>query len=142
MRTPCEVIVKHVLPAFRAIIAKRLIEDYGFSQEGAAKALGTSQASISYYLNSKRGVGLINRLKKIDLVNEVASDMAEDASTSSLTPFEAMLAFCGLCISLRTGKIACTLHSDSVELPIDCQVCSEYVSEGALREIIGEYLRK
>ncbi len=128
MRTPCEVVVRQILPAFRAIVAKSLIENHSFSQKRAAGVLGTTQASISYYLNSKRGAGLIDRLKEIEMVGKTASKMAEDMASDLLSmPFEAILAFCDLCKGLRTKEIVCTLHSNQAQLPDDCKICPEKI---------------
>ncbi|NIN51987.1 MAG: hypothetical protein GTN80_06695 [Nitrososphaeria archaeon] len=128
MRTPCEVVVRQILPAFRAIVAKSLIENHGFSQNKAAGVLGTTQASISYYLNSKRGAGLIDRLRRTEMIRKTASKMAEDMASDSLSmPFEAILAFCDLCKGLRTEEIVCALHSAQVQLPDDCKICPDKI---------------
>lgn len=63
MRPPCEIVVKQVLPAFRALVAKDLIGKYRFSQVAAAKELGTTQAAISQYLCSKRGEKKVERVR-------------------------------------------------------------------------------
>lgn len=54
-KPPCEMAVKFTLLAIRFLIARRLVEKYKFTQTLAAKALGTTQPAISYYIQSKRG---------------------------------------------------------------------------------------
>ncbi len=50
----CETLGKYVLPVFRSLVAKELISTYHFTQVETAKKLGTTQAAISQYINSKR----------------------------------------------------------------------------------------
>jgi predicted transcriptional regulator len=54
MDPQCEVIGKYVLPVFRSMLAKELVQKYRLSQTEAAKKLGTTQAAVSQYLSSKR----------------------------------------------------------------------------------------
>ena len=51
MSLPCETVVRYVLPAFRSLVAKKLLEEYNFTQLEAARALGTTQAAISQYVH-------------------------------------------------------------------------------------------
>jgi len=68
MLVPCEVAVKCVLPAVRAMIAQELMTKHKLKQVETAKLLGVSQPAISLYFRKKRG-------KAIDLQNE--SDIAD-----------------------------------------------------------------
>ena len=54
MDPQCEIIGKYVLPIFRSMLAKELVQKYKFSQTETAKKLGTTQAAVSQYLSSKR----------------------------------------------------------------------------------------
>ncbi len=55
MRLLCEVIAFDILPAARALIAKRLTDTYGFSQKEAAEAMGLTQPAVSQYKSNARG---------------------------------------------------------------------------------------
>ena len=44
-----------VMPAARALIAKRLITSYGYSQKSAAEKLGITQPAVSQYKRDLRG---------------------------------------------------------------------------------------
>ncbi|MEM3391769.1 MAG: helix-turn-helix domain-containing protein [Archaeoglobaceae archaeon] len=46
--------VKYILPAIRAMVAKELIER-GYKIKEVAEMLGLTQAAVSQYLASKRG---------------------------------------------------------------------------------------
>jgi predicted transcriptional regulator len=123
MRTPCEGVVKLVLPGFRSLIAKNLIEKYNFSQVTAAKKLGTTQATISHYLYSKRGVKILKQLESIDSVRSLADQIATRIATQNLSPVEAMLKFCELCKMLRTKDMICDIHKRFIALPEKCELC-------------------
>jgi len=51
MSVRCETISKYMLPLFRSLIAKELINNYKLTQLETAKKLGTTQAAISQYIN-------------------------------------------------------------------------------------------
>jgi predicted transcriptional regulator len=123
MRTPCEGVVKFILPGFRSLIAKNLIEKYNFSEVTAAKKLGTTQATISHYLYSKRGVKILKQLESIDYVRSLADQIAARIATQNLSPAESMLKFCELCKTLRTGNIICKIHKRFIALPEKCELC-------------------
>jgi predicted transcriptional regulator len=47
MPSRCETVGKKVLPVFRSLIAKELMNTYNLTQVKAAQKLGTTQAAIS-----------------------------------------------------------------------------------------------
>ncbi|MFX0067432.1 MAG: transcriptional regulator [Candidatus Hermodarchaeota archaeon] len=123
MRPPCEVVVRSVLPAFRSLVAKRLIEKYGFSQVAAAEKLGTTQASISHYFYSKRGQKMVKELENSSSFRSIIFEIAEGIASEKLSPPEAMRQFCKLCKNLRTGDLICDWHKDFFPVPEACSVC-------------------
>ena len=123
MRPPCEVVVRSVLPAFRSIVARRLIEDYKFSQVNAAKKLGTTQASVSNYLYSKRGKKLVKQLEESTQVQTIVNEIAQGIAKDKMSAFDAMLHFCSLCEALRSEDLVCDWHKELTELPKSCSVC-------------------
>lgn len=125
MRPPCELVVKLILPAFRSLIAKTLIEKYGFSQVAAAEKLGTTQAAISHYLYSKRGDKRMSELEAMPTVQSIAEEVAFGIATEKLSPFDAMLKFCELCKDLRSKDIVCDLHKGFISVPEACDLCLE-----------------
>jgi len=62
MAVPCEVANKYIIPALRSLIAKKLIYEYKFTQTSVAKRLGVTQAAISQYLYSKRGIKIADKM--------------------------------------------------------------------------------
>ena len=123
MRPPCEIIVRSVLPAFRSLVARSLIENFNFSQVAAAKKLGTTQASISHYLYSKRGEKMVKQLEASSAIRAVVAEIAEGIANEKLSPFDAMLQFCKLCEALRSGDVMPDWHKSHLTFPEICNVC-------------------
>ncbi|MFA5364813.1 MAG: hypothetical protein WC325_06495 [Candidatus Bathyarchaeia archaeon] len=123
MRPPCEVVVRSVLPAFRSLVARSLIENFNFSQVAAAKKLGTTQASISHYIYSKRGEKMVQQLESSASVKPIVDEIAKGIAENKISPLDAMMQFCKLCEALRGGDMICEWHKDCVDLPDACNVC-------------------
>lgn len=51
----CDAMVRRFLPAMRAEMVFRLVNQQGLSQSDAAKRLGITRAAVSQYLSGKRG---------------------------------------------------------------------------------------
>lgn len=123
MRPPCELVVRYVLPAFRSLVAKELVSRYHFSQKTAAEKLGTTQASVSYYLYSKRGSKRMKELESVASIKSVVGEVANGIATEKLAPMDSLLMFCQLCTALRNRDVICDLHRDATVLPESCDVC-------------------
>ncbi|MFQ5999406.1 MAG: transcriptional regulator [Candidatus Bathyarchaeia archaeon] len=123
LRPPCELVVRSVLPAFRSLVAKKLIEKYHFSQVAAAEKLGTTQAAISHYLYSKRGDKRMKQLEASSSVRSIVDEIAEGIATEKFSPLDAMLHFCKLCRVLRTRDLICDWHKNFLAVPEACDVC-------------------
>ena len=123
MRPPCEVVVRSVLPAFRSLVARRRIEHFNFSQVAAAKKLGTTQASVSHYLYSKRGAQMVKQLEESPIVQKLVNDIAEGIAANKISPFDAMQHFCKLCQVLRSRDLICDWHKVCLDVPESCNVC-------------------
>ncbi|MEM2341901.1 MAG: helix-turn-helix domain-containing protein [Candidatus Bathyarchaeia archaeon] len=102
MYLPCENIGRRILPVFRAQIAKELIEKYGFTQIEVAKKLGTTQAAISQYLRSKRGIGEVEQFKEIlPMIQSAANEVANKIASGEINSDKLALKFCELCLSIQ-----------------------------------------
>jgi len=123
MRPPCEIVVRYILPAFRSLIAKELLEEYNLTQAAAAKKLGTTQAAISYYLYSKRGKKYVEQLEAMPAVRAIVRESAKGIADENFSPADAVSRLCRLCADLRTQDIICKMHKDLVLLPDDCKKC-------------------
>ena len=105
MSASCEAFARHVLPLYRSFVAKELVENYGYTQVEAAKKLGTTQAAISQYLTSKRGIKRISNYDEIaPQLQKTAAKAAKRLSTKKMSPEEFSASLCDLCIHLREAK--------------------------------------
>ncbi len=125
MRTPCESIVTAILPAFRSLVAKELVENLSLSQLEVAHKLGITQAAVSQYLSHKRGNQLIEMLESLPEVRSAVLNVAANIAKTKSSGLEAMMAFCSLCGTLKQESVACMLHHDALELPQNCRICHE-----------------
>jgi len=124
LRPPCELVVRYILPAFRSLVAKELVGKYNFSQIAAAEKLGTTQATISYYLYSKRGDKRLRQLESIPSIQSTAMEIAQGIASKKLSSLDPMMTFCKLCMTLRNQDVVCDLHRiDVASLPKDCDMC-------------------
>jgi predicted transcriptional regulator len=89
----------------------------------AAKKLGTTQASISHYLYSKRGEKMVKQLGASPAIKAIVDEIAEGIATNKTSPFDAMLQFCKLCEALRSGELICDWHKGCLMVPESCNVC-------------------
>lgn len=105
MSTACENVARHVLPLFRAFVAKELIEKHGYTQVQAAKQLGTTQAAVSQYVTSKRGHKTATDSTKIMAdVQAAAVEVAKRMVEGEVSREEFSASFCELCTALRKAK--------------------------------------
>jgi predicted transcriptional regulator len=95
----------------------------------AAEKLGTTQASISHYLYSKRGEKMVKQLEESPSVKAIVDEIAEGIAANKVSPFDAMLKFCTLCAALRNGDIICDWHKDCLQVPEACNVCPTTVEK-------------
>jgi predicted transcriptional regulator len=112
-----------VLPAFRSLVAKELIEKYGFTQIAAARKLGTTQAAISYYLDAKRGGKRIKQLEENPIVKVNTSEMARSIARNEADAEKSIVKLCSLCNALRKEGVICKIHIDYVPLLEKCKIC-------------------
>ena len=101
MNPRCESIGKYVLPMFRSLVAKELINTYNLKQVEVAKKLGTTQAAISQYVNSKRAYKGAEQFEGVlPKLQTMAKKAAKRLANNELNPDEVSLDFCKLCSSV------------------------------------------
>jgi uncharacterized protein len=107
---PYEIISKSALPAFRAMVSKRLTENYKLTQQQVAVRLGVTQASVSNYARKARGTMLDlevdpNLAKAAD---QVAAVLASERPDNR----EALRMMTEVCDYIRFNHVMCKLHED------------------------------
>ncbi len=101
MDPQCEIVGKYVLPIYRAMLAKELVQKYGLSQTSTAKKLGTTQAAISQYLSSKRAYKGIEHVEEyLPKIQAIADETAQKLVRKEIEADEITVVFCKLCSSL------------------------------------------
>jgi len=105
MSLSCESVIRRILPVYRSFVAKELILKYKLTQNVVAKKLGTTQAAVSQYINSKRGVNDVPNYSEIELLlQQAAAKIAERMAATNITSEEFSSSFCELCTELRKNK--------------------------------------
>src|SRR2546428_6952349 len=83
MLLPSEIEDKSLIPAVRAILAKKLIREYSLKEEDVAKVLGITQAAVSNYVRGTRGdIELISKLESVREVIRMIDAIARALSTN------------------------------------------------------------
>jgi len=103
--TPCEVAVKSVIPAIKALMAKELVEKHGMKQNEVAKILGISQSAVSKYTKKVRG-----HVISIDSIEEIhipISSMITLAVSGTYQRTEFLQLFCQTCLIIRRKGMMC-----------------------------------
>jgi uncharacterized protein len=123
MLLPSEIEAKSLIPAIRAILAKKLIKEYDLKEEVVANVLGITQAAVSNYLRGTRGdVELISKLGSLHEVMRMVDDIARDLSTNKAYTPNTMAKLIELFNYMRYTFIICDVHH-RIESNIDEQVC-------------------
>ena len=125
MLLPAEIESKTLIPALRAILAKKLAQEHDIREDEISKMLGVTQAAISNYIRGTRGdPSLIAKLlqeKQVSLlINELCDHLSSDLA---YTP-SSLSKFIGLCNYIKSSLLICEIHHN-LESNIDEQVCKE-----------------
>lgn len=133
MLVPCEISIKCILPAVRAMIAKELMTKYKLKQMEAARFLGVSQPAISLYYRQIRGkaIDLKNDAEIMNLIENLAAFLAKgELSHKDFIPM-----FCEICRTTRAKGLMCKLHK-AFDPTIDiekCELCS-VIASGCIKK--------
>ena len=125
MLLPAEIESKTLIPALRAILAKKLAEDHKIREDEISKMLGVTQAAISNYIRGTRGdPKLIEKLLSEEQVSKMINELSENlASDMAYTP-SSLSKFIGLCNYIKSSLLICDIHHN-LESNIDEKVCKE-----------------
>jgi len=96
---------KYVLPIFRALVAKELVNNHHLTQSEAAKKIGTTQAAISHYITSKRAIKCSEQFAPIlPKIQAMAGDISNRLIKNQVSWGEITLSFCKVCSALFTEE--------------------------------------
>lgn len=125
MLLPAEIESKTLIPALRAILAKKLAEDHKIREDEISKMLGVTQAAVSNYIRGTRGdPQLIQKLLAEEQVSKMIVELSDSlASDMAYTP-SSLSKFIGLCNYIKSSLLICDIHHN-LETNIDEKVCKE-----------------
>ena len=105
MILPCEVAVKSVIPAIKALMAKELVEEHGLKQDQVAEILGISQSAVSKY--SRKVRGYVIKLDDVAEVQPLINDMIVLLMNRTYRRTEFLELFCQTCLAIRKTSLMC-----------------------------------
>ncbi|HXG73479.1 MAG: helix-turn-helix domain-containing protein [Candidatus Nitrosotenuis sp.] len=125
MLLPAEIESKTLIPALRAILAKKLAEEHKIREDEISKMLGVTQAAISNYIRGTRGdPKLIQKLVADEQVSEMLKELSDRlASDMAYTP-SSLAKFISLCNYIKSSLLICEIHHN-LETNIDEAICKE-----------------
>ncbi len=125
MLLPAEIESKTLIPALRAILAKKLAEEHSVREDEISKMLGVTQAAISNYIRGTRGdPKLIQKLVSDEQVSQMLNELSDRlASDMAYTP-SSLAKFISLCNYIKSSLLICEIHHN-LESNIDEAICKE-----------------
>jgi predicted transcriptional regulator len=122
MKPFCEAVVSEILPAVRAMVATKLVTDYGFSQTQAARKMGVSQPAISQYKRNLRGART-DVFEKYPQIAELAGGIAARMASGRSDDSSPTLLFCEICRKVRLSGLGCEVHRSMDGSLSGCNIC-------------------
>jgi uncharacterized protein len=107
MLLPCEVGVRTVLPAVKALMARIIVEKYGLKEQQAADMLGLSQSAVSRYLN--KGRGNLMTIENVPEVQKLIEEMTHSILSEPQKKHKILKLFCATCQTIRRKGLLCSL---------------------------------
>ncbi len=123
MTLPCEFVVRSVLPAMRALVARELRDSYQLKQEEIASLLGITQSAVSQYVRRVRGRAV--EIEEIGEVQGLVKNLAQGLAEASLTTRQVNQRYCEACQIIREKRVLCRLHKriDPTFNVENCELC-------------------
>jgi hypothetical protein len=122
---PCEVAVKSVVPAVKALMAQQLVEEYGMNQEQVAEILGISQSAVSKYFRKVRGH--VIEVDKVQEARPLIASMVIMVVNGEHQRADFLQLFCETCGTIRKTGVVCRFckKSDSKIKIEECGFCMQ-----------------
>ncbi len=122
---PAEIESKTLIPALRAILAKKLAEDHKIREDEISKMLGVTQAAVSNYIRGTRGdPQLIQKILAEEQVSKMVDELIDSLSSDMAYTPSNLSKFIGLCNYIKSSLLICDIHHN-LETDIDEKVCKE-----------------
>ncbi|MFX0116122.1 MAG: thiamine-phosphate synthase family protein [Candidatus Hodarchaeota archaeon] len=113
LRPPCEIVIPSFVRAVRVIVAKKLRDEEGFTQQEISHILGVSQPVVNQYLSKESREIAHTNLDLQKKAQETASEIII-AISSGFTEEKVLSSLCLACKNLRTDGPLCGAHKNLV----------------------------
>ncbi len=104
MKPFCERFTSDILPVVKAMIAKKMIDDYKLSQNKIAEILHLTQPAISQYKRSLRG-SKFELLEQDEKVLELMEKLTKELASGEISEDEKQFFYCKICKKIQENKI-------------------------------------
>jgi len=120
---PCEIAVKSVIPAIKALMAKELVEKRGLRQDEVAEILGISQSAVSKYTRKIRGY--LIKVDDIEEIEPIIDKMIGLLASGTDQRAEFLRFFCRTCMAIRKRRLMCQFcqKADPKVKIEECDLC-------------------
>jgi len=118
---PCEVGVKTVLPAVKAIMARNIVTNHGLNEKQTADLLGLSQSAVSRYIGRERGSNLVaieNTPEVLNLIDQMILSLIKEPDNKR----QVLELFCQTCTTIREKGLMCPVCQKDMS-PIWAEKC-------------------
>lgn len=112
MKPPCMVVVRYILPAIRAQIAKELVERYGLKRSEVAKKMVVTPAAVTQYLEGIRGGQAIYLIEGSEKIAEMVSQTADSLVKNDTEICEVLELICNICQVMMSSGLLCEMHQE------------------------------
>ena len=124
MILPCEIAVKSVIPAIKAVMAKELVEIYDLKQDQVAEILRISQSAVSKYTRQVRGH--VIRIDDIEEIRPLINEMINLLVNGTPERAEFLSLFCRTCMTIRKKGLMCQFCRKTDPKIEECNLCLTY----------------
>jgi predicted transcriptional regulator len=123
--TPCEVAVKTVSPAIRALLAQTLIDEHKLKETKVAEILGITQSAVSKYNKKVRGTAI--HIENLSEIRPITNQMISHLLSNPVPRMEIMNLFCQVCRLIRSKGLMCPLCQQNQKPEINgCNFCNQH----------------
>lgn len=122
---PAEIESKTLIPALRAILARKLSVDHKIREDEISNMLGVTQAAVSNYIRGVRGdKRLIDKLLADSQVSDMLDKLTVKMSSDMAYTPSSLSMFIGMCNYVKSSLLICEIHH-KLESDIDEKICKE-----------------
>ena len=104
MKPFCERFSSEILPVVKAMIARKMMEDYKLSQNRIADLLQLTQPAISQYKRSLRG-SKFEILESDEKVLSLMEKLTKELAHGEMSEDEKQFFYCRICKKIQENKI-------------------------------------